>query len=656
MKFTYKANFAVTPASGYSITYGKAVQKPGTLNLFEQALSLREQGKTQEALNICDQLLAINPSDFNALHMIGVVHFEKGNYIESIRFIGRALETNPYVADAQSNLGNAYKLTDQHEFAVMCYENAIAMDPNHAEAHNNLGVMYRLRGESQKSREVLDKAIALNPEFAEAYCNRGDTLEHLGDLTGALDDFQKALDLNGDLDNLLESLLFLRSKLLLWPQPKELVESLLAKIQTRALHNTMPWKVLSLMDDPYLHRIAAEIKAPRVTLPVDLVATFPLSSTKAKIRVGYFSGDFREHPIGYLTAELFELNDKDKFELIAFTTDAPNDSPIRKRIEAAFDKVINVHKMPETRVRDLCLNEKLDIAIDLIGHTLSSVAKLFSTRIAPVQVNYLGYPGTMGASYYDYVIADEVTIPAESRLFFAEKVAYMPDTFFVNDRKRAVSERQFTREELGLPAEGVVFCCFNNAYKISEACFQRWLTILKHVEGSVLWLSGISPTAVENLRSYANIAGIDLRRLIFASKIPLHSEHLARYQYADLFLDTSPYNAHTTASDALWAGLPVLTLVGRSFASRVAASLIQAIGMPELITTTEDAYVTKAIRLANNPAELRALRSRIVANRDLTPLFNTPQFASNLEALFTLMHQRRRHSQPPEHLHLKVPG
>jgi predicted O-linked N-acetylglucosamine transferase (SPINDLY family) len=291
----------------------------------------------------------------------------------------------------------------------------------------------------------------------------------------------------------------------------------------------------------------------------------------------------------------------------------------------------------------------IDIAVDLKGFTQDSRTGIFAHRAVPIQVSYLGYPGTMGAEYMDYIVADKILIPEEAQQAYSEKIAYLPNSYQVNDRKRTISDKQCTRQELGLPEKGFVFCCFNNNFKILPATYAGWMRILKAVEGSVLWLFQDNAWAVESLKQEATNHGVDPSRLVFAERMPL-PEHLARHRQADLFLDTFPYNAHTTTSDALWAGLPVLTLMGNSFASRVAASLLNAIGLPELITNSQEEYESLAIALASNPEKLAALKQKLVNNRLTTPLFDTPQFTKDLEQAYVQMYERYQADQLPEHL------
>jgi predicted O-linked N-acetylglucosamine transferase (SPINDLY family) len=368
-----------------------------------------------------------------------------------------------------------------------------------------------------------------------------------------------------------------------------------------------------------------------------------------KIRIGYFSADFRVHPVSTLIAELFELHDKTKFEIIAFSFGEDDKSSMRLRISKSFDQFIDVSNLSDFDIAKLSRDMKVDIAIDLGGYTADSRTGIFSYRAAPIQVHYIGYLGTMGADYIDYIIADKTLIPDASQPYYSEKVVYLPNSYQANDRKRLISDKQFTKQELGLPENSFVFCCFNNNYKILPATFSSWMRILKEVEGSVLFLYAENNWAKDNLQKEAEIRGVNSSKLIFGMNIP-YADYLSRYQTCDLFLDTFPYNAGTTASDALWTGLPVLTLMGQSFASRVAASLLNAIGLPELITNTQEEYESLAIELAMNPSKLAAIKLRLANNRLTYPLFDTPLFTKNLEAAYIKMFEKYLAGFLPKHI------
>jgi predicted O-linked N-acetylglucosamine transferase (SPINDLY family) len=348
-------------------------------------------------------------------------------------------------------------------------------------------------------------------------------------------------------------------------------------------------------------------------------------------------------------AELFELHDKSKLELFGFSFGPVANDEMRQRLEKSFDQFFEVGKKSDAEIAKLSRALNIDIAVDLKGFTQDLRVGIFAHRAAPIQVNYLGYPGTMGADFIDYIIADRTLIPPELQPCYSEKVVYLPNSYQANDRKRSISDRKFTRQELGLPENGFVFCCFNNNHKILPATFASWMRILKAVEGSALWLLQDNSWAAENLKKEAEKLGILTDRLVFAERLTL-PDHLARHCQADLFLDTFPYNAHTTTSDALWAELPVITLMGVSFASRVAASLLNAIGLPELITNSQEQYETLAIELARNSQKLEDIKLRLARNRLAAPLFDTPLFAKNIEAAYIQMSERYRSDLLPEHI------
>jgi predicted O-linked N-acetylglucosamine transferase (SPINDLY family) len=407
-----------------------------------------------------------------------------------------------------------------------------------------------------------------------------------------------------------------------------------------------PFPLLALNDDALLHKKSSEIYV-QSRYPLNPVLGPIIKHPQSqKIRVGYFSADFKNHPVAFLIAQLFEMHDRNKFETHAFSLVGASDE-MRGRLAKAFDHFINIQTQSDVQVAQLARSFGIDIAVDLTGLTKDARTGIFAHRAAPIQVNYLGYPGTMGADYIDYIIADKTLISPELQSYYSEKVIYLPYSYQVNDRKRLISDRKFTRQELGLPEHGFIFCCFNNNFKILPATFEGWMRILKAVEGSVLWLFQDNSWAVENLKKEAEKQGISADRLVFAERMPL-PEHLARHRQADLFLDTFPYNAHTTASDALWTGLPVLTLIGRSFASRVAASLLNAVGLPELITNTQEEYESLAIELAMNPQKLTDIKLKLDRNRLTTPLFDTPLFTKNLEDAYIKMHERYLEGLPPE--------
>src|SRR6185369_7371278 len=366
-----------------------------------------------------------------------------------------------------------------------------------------------------------------------------------------------------------------------------------------------------------------------------------------KLRVAYVSGDFNSHPVAFLAAELFEKHDRSKFEFIGISFGMDDGSEMRRRLVAAFDRFYDVRSISDSTVAKLLGELQADIAIDLTGYTQNERPAIFAHRPAPIQVNYLGYPGTMGAPFIDYVIADKIVAPFELQPHFSEKIVHLPDCYQANDTKRKIAARAPTRQEAGLPDQAFVFCCFNNSWKITPEVFDVWMRLLHQVEDSVLWLLSDKGGAGRNLRAQAQRHGIDPSRIVFASQMP-PDEHLARHALADLFLDTLPYNAHTTASDALWTGLPLVTCIGVAVAGRVAASILHAASVPELITANLAEYEGLALKLAKDPARLAAMRAKLVRNRDTCALFNTDRFARHIEAAFVTMWETWQRGEKPK--------
>ena len=415
---------------------------------------------------------------------------------------------------------------------------------------------------------------------------------------------------------------------------------------------TTPFPLLGLSDDPALQKQAAQIyttaKCPRSSV----LGPFRARKPGEKIRLGYYSADFHNHATAWLIAELFESHDRSRFELTAFSFGPEQQDEMRRRISSAFDHFLDARALSDRDIARLSRERGIDIAVDLKGHTQDSRPGIFAEGCAPLQIQYLGYPGTMGGDYMDYVVADKIVIPPGSEAGYVEKILRLPHSYQANDSRRKISDRMFTRAEMGLPDSGFVFCCFNNNYKILPEIFASWMRILKAVDGSVLWLLEDNALAAENLRKLAEAHGVDPGRLIFAGRLPLE-EHLARHRLADLFLDTWPYNAHTTASDALWAGLPLLTRAGSSFASRVAASLLHAVGLPGLITSSVEDYESLATTLAKDPARLVALRKTLMDNRATASLFDGKLIARHLEAAYEAIQARHLSGLPPDHIDIQ---
>ena len=648
---------------------------------FQRAFQFHQSGQLAQAQLLYEEILELDPGHFDSLHLSGVVASQTKNFYKAIELIGKAIEICPDNAIFHSNYGNTLKELKQHEAAIASYDRAIALKPDFAEAWNNRGVAleelkqyeaavasydraitlmpdyasaFTNRGnalqEISKHEAAVasyDQAIALKPDYAEAYRNRGSALKEIRQYEAALSSYERAILLNPDDDFLFGHWLHTKMKICDWNSFDHSTKQLVEKIK---LHKkaSSPFALFALLDSPALQKHAVELYSHEKFPSRPLLSAIPKRALHKKIRIGYFSADYHNHAVMHLMAELFEKHDREAFEVIAFSFGPDKEDAIRKRAAAAFDRFIEVQHLSDIDVVNLSRSLEIDIAIDLGGFTAHCRTGIFALRAAPIQASYIGYLGTMGASYIDYLIADPTIIPEKSRQHYCEKIAYLP-SYQVNDTTRRIADKIFTREELGLPEKGFVFCCFNNNYKITPGTFDGWMRILQQVEESVLFLYADNELAMNNLKREAESRGVSGNRLIFGQRLPL-AEHLARYRVADLFLDTLPYNAGATASDALWAGLPVLTCIGESFASRVAASLLNAIRLPELITLKQEEYEALAIELATNPEKLRAIRQKLDRNRLTTPLFDTKLFTQHIEATYRAMYERYQEGLPPEHI------
>jgi len=598
------------------------------------------QNKYQEAAELLGKAVKLDPNEPSIRYNLAKALVDNGAYMESIPHHKKAIELAPNNPEAFLNYGKALSSLNAHEDALSAYDKALIIHPSYAEAFLNKGATLKELKRYDEAICCADSALKINPDLAEGWVNKGIVLKEFKQYEDVIRHYEIALSLKSDIDWLYGDLLHIKMKVCRWSNFADNLEI----IKNKVLANERvanPFPLLALTDNALLQRQCSEIyvedKYP-FNSALGPISKYPENE---KIRIGYFSADFHDHATGYLMAELLELHDKDKFELSGFSFGPIKNDEMRQRLEKSFDKFLEVGDKADIDIAQLSRNLKIDIAVDLKGFTQDARTAIFSYRAAPIQVNYLGYPGTMGVDYIDYIIADKTLIPLDSQSAYSEKVVYLPHSYQVNDRKRVIAEKRFSRQELGLPDKGFVFCSFNNGYKILPTNFDSWMRILKSVDESVLWLFEDNHLASESLRNEVQKRGVDPSRLVFAKMMSL-PEHLARHQQADLFLDSFPYNAHTTASDALWAGLPLLTQMGESFASRVAASLLYAIDLPELVTSSQAEYESLAIELAKNPLKLESIKKRLALNRLTTPLFDTPLFTINLEAAYIEMWQRNQ--------------
>jgi predicted O-linked N-acetylglucosamine transferase (SPINDLY family) len=614
---------------------------------FNKANALNDLKRYDEAIAHFDKALSLQSDFIEALCNKGALLNDLKRFDEAIAHYDKALSLNPDFAEGWLNKANTLNELKRFDEALAHFDKALAINSNYVEPLlNKANTLFELKLYKEAIVHY-DKALSLKPDFAEAWLNKGSVLKELKYYDEAIAHYDKALNLKPDIDWVTGYLLNVKSLQCSWGKLLNSLKNFCKQVMANE-KVSQPFSLLALVDDPVLHKKSAEIYIESKFPFNDALGPIPKHPKSQKIRIAYFSADFRKHAVAYLIAELFELHDKTQFELIGFSFGPTTNDDLRQRLAKSFDQFIEVGNKSDAEVARLSRTLKIDIAVDLNGFTQDSRTGVFAHRAAPIQVNYLGYPGTMGADYMDYIIADQTLVPPELVPCYSEKVVCLPNSYQVNDRKRLVSERQFTRKELGLPEDGFVFCCFNNSYKILPSTFDVWMKILKSVDGSVLWLLQDNHWAVENLKNEALNRGVEANRLIFAERMQL-PEHLARHRQADLFLDTLPYNAHTTASDALWVGLPVLTSMGKSFASRVSASLLNAVGLPELITRTQEEFEAIAIELATNPKKLAELKLKLANNRLTTPLFDTPLFTKNLEAAYLQMYERYQQDLKPDH-------
>ena len=614
--------------------------------LCNRGSALQALGRIDEALRSYDEALRLRPGYVDAHYNRGVALQDLGRFEEAAQSYGRALKLQPTFAEAHYNTGNVLFELKRFEEALKSFDSALRIRDSFAEAHNNRGNALLDLGRLQEALRSYERALQILPNLANAHNNRGNALSLLKRPQEALASYERTLSLDPDFPWVRGARLYAKLLLCNWDGIDAAVQDLIARVAL-AKRATRPFTVLALSDDPSLHRRVAEMSASTAELAPRPLAAPPKRPRSPRIIIGYYSADYQNHATANLMAELFELHDRRHFEIIGFSYGSPTHDPMRQRLLGAFDRFVEVRSNSDREIAQLSRELKVDIAVDLKGFTQDSRPGVFAHRAAPIQVNYLGYPGTVGGGHMDYIVADRTLIPPQHRQHYSEHVIYLPNSYQANDRKRPLPTEHPTRADLGLPQSGFVFCSFNSCYKITPAIFDSWMRILQQVKHSILWLLTDSGAAAGALRREAARRGVSADRLVFAPQLPL-ARHLARYRVADLFLDTFPCGGHTTASDALWVGLPVVTRLGDSFAARVAASLLTAIGLPELITSSAAQYEALAVELATDPLRLAAVRTKLDLNRPTAPLFDTPRFTRDLEQGYVLVYERYLAGLAPE--------
>jgi protein O-GlcNAc transferase len=597
-----------------------------------------QTGHLDEALNLLAQAIAMSPNNAELYNNRGNILSKLNRLDEALKSYTQAITLKPQFAEALNNLGSVLKTLHRFKESLACYEQAIQIKPSFAEACNNLGNLYESLQQPELAIRFYQRAIVLKPQYAEAYFNQANVLSSLGLINEAIASYQTALNIHPDYPFALGALVHCKMKLCDWQTLDHDCNQLTQGILDNKKVST-PFVMLGLTDDPALQLACAQIFA-RAKFSATTPPAETTSKHDGKIRIGYYSSDFHCHATSYLIAELLESHDASKFEIFGFSFGPKIEDEMYLRVSKTFDYFYEVAEASDTEIAAQSRALGIDIAIDLKGFTQHARMGIFANRCAPIQVNFLGYPGSLGATFYDYIIADKTVIPAHHHIHYAEKIIYLPTSYQVNDAYRKICTKPIDRLTHDLPEHAFVFCCFNASYKILPSTFDIWMRLLSKVDHSVLWLIEDNKMSTEQLQKQAELRGVSPQRLIFAKKRPL-AQHLARHQLADLFLDTVPCNAHTSASDALWSGLPVLTCVGQSFASRVAASLLNALHLTELITHDLQAYEAKAYDLATHRDKLNKIKQTLAQEKASSALFSGQQFAKHIENAYLAMHARR---------------
>ena len=617
-----------------------------TIAWYNRGNALRDLKRFPEALDSYERVLRAQPDDAQALENKALILLGMKRYEDAVQAYSRALQVAPDHVDSWINRGLALRNLQQYAQALSDYDQALRLAPDSVLALNNRGNVLLALGRNEEALAHYDQALKLSPQAPDSLYNRGAALRELRRYSESAQAFAALLKIDPDHAYAPGNLFHLRMDLCDWSDypalTSQLHQSLLAN------HRVInPLSLLLLDESPQIQLACARAYVEEKHPPQAKAAAARATRATGKIRVAYISADFREHPVSYLLAGTLEKHDRAAFEIFGISLRAAEDTELGHRVRSGCDQFIEVADRSDARVAGLLREAEVDIAVDLMGLTQGMRLGIFAHRAAPVQVNYLGYAGTLGASYMDYVLADGVVIPRGDERHYAEKVVRLPHCYLPNDNLRRIAAAP-AREQAGLPAQGVVFCAFTNAYKINPPVFDIWMRLLREVPQSVLWLRAVGPEVRANLLTEAAARGVDPQRIVFAPHVASMAEHLGRHQLADVYLDTLPYNAHSTTCDALWAGVPVVTCAGRGFASRVAASALTAIGLPELVGDNLEEYGHLALGLALDPRKRRDLSARLAANRATAPLFDTARHTRGLEAAYEVMHKRAGQGLTPE--------
>ena len=626
--------------------YEKALQlKPDFAEAYNNlGAAFKDQGRSSEAISCHEKALQLKPDFAEAYNNLGAAFKDQGRLSEAISSYEKALELKPDFAEAYNNLGNVFKDQGNLNKAISCYQKALELKPDRAETYNNMGAAFQDQGRLNEAAACYQKALKLKPDRAETYSNMGNAFKDQGNLNEAISCYQKALELKPDCPEAYSELVHQLQRTCAWQKLDGLTDKL-DGLTRKALDNgTKPAEspFISLARDADLSRnfaIAESWSCDIARAMSSLKMHFSFNdkrSRKTKIAIGYLSNDFRNHPVAHLMLSLFGLHNRDEFEVFCYSYGEDDGGYYRKRIEQDCDKFVDLRNLNHADAAKCIYEDHVDILVDLKGYTGGNRLGICAVRPAPIQVRYLGLAGTTGADFFDYIITDRIVTPEDHAQYYSENFVCLPHCYQVNDHTQAISNKDWKKGDFGLPEGSLVFCSFNQGYKIDPVMFNSWMNILRQVPESVLWLQRVNETAEKNLRQEAEPRGVKPERLIFAKRLS-KDEHLARLKLADVALDTRIVSGAATTSDALWAGVPVITLQGSNFASRMSSSILTAIGLSELIAHSLGEYEVLVVRLARNPGELQVIRHRLAKNRLTEPLFDTSRFAGNLETAYKEM-------------------
>ena len=638
--------------------------------ILERAKIKHRKGEIYGAIKLYEKIISFGYNNHQISYLVGTAYLQLDNHKKAIYYLSlslkfkndfinaynnrsiayikcneniKAIEDCNFVINIQSNFvsaiinkGIALKNLKHFDKAIECFKDAIRIDENNSEVYNNLGNVFKDKGDKDQAIKFYNKSISLNQKNSDAYYNRGISLHETGEYADCIKSLEKALYLNPNMNYLIGKIHHSKMFLCDW-KDFDSFNNKIVKIIKDGKILIDPFILLSLIDDAELQKINTKNYIDHLTSNNEKYEKNYRKNKKSKIKVGYFSAEYHNHPVLFLIMDVFKNHDKSLFEIYGFSH-GPNleENIWRKKVKPYFNDFFDVSNKSDEEIVSLSKKIGIDIAVNLTGLTSNHRTNIYKKRVAPIQINFLGFAGTMGAKFIDYIISDKIIIPKEMKKNYTEKILYLPNCYQPNSKEifELKNNKKFAKEDFNLPNKGIIFCCFNNNYKITPLIFNSWMNILKKVNNSVIWLYVTNDIAKNNLKNEASSRGVDPKRIIFAEKISVVKEHLERTKLADIFLDTFPYNAHTTASDAIRVGLPIITLIGKSFSSRVAASVLNAAGIPELIAKSLNEYEKIAIDVALNKEKLLKIKENLKDKSRNGLLFDNVKFTTDLEEIY----------------------